>query len=345
MGMSDQEFYERYGRMPYRKKKKVKIYWHRIIIALIIFIGLIFGIVKLIGLAVDKLGGGDAKAASADSSSKVQTVKKETKKPEKKEESSSQKETEEKIAYSDVELIVCLDAAHGDYDAGTTDSDGTRFEKNDNLEIALKIRDYLESCGVKVVMTREDDSFMELGERCDLANNAKADFLICLHRNSYEGGIQGVEAWVNNIEPEADTKLGNNVLRALEKVGVSKNRGVQYGYVGNSGVNYYINSDTVMPSILLELGFITDDTDNELFDSHIDEYSVAIGDAVIETAIDLGVIDKEGNRLIEGQFLSAEKQINSGEEQQANVEYTEPGETPDVYNIQENEAYTEEYSY
>ena len=77
---------------------------------------------------------------------------------------------------------------------------------------------------------------------------------VSLHRNSYDGDISGVEVWVNNSEPEYDTKLAQNILDDLEKVGISENRGVQYGYVGNSGVNYYINADTVMPSCLVELG-------------------------------------------------------------------------------------------
>ncbi len=342
MGMSDQEFYELYGRMPRRnKKKKIKIYWHRIIIALIILIGLIVGLVKLVTFTVGKIKGSndDNKAAAADNSSTAREDKKTEK-------DNGEQKQEEHIIYSDVQLIVCVDAGHGDYDAGTTDRDGTRYEKDDDLAIALKVRDYLESCGVTVIMTREDDSFLELGDRCEIANEAKADFMLCLHRNSYDGDIQGVEAWVHNSEPTADTTLAKNLLADLEKAGISANRGVQYGYVGNSHLNYYINNDTVMPSVLLELGFLTDDLDNQLFDENIDAYSVAIGDATIETAIQLGIIDKDGNRLKEGQLISEEKPINNKDnsysEDNFDIEYTEPGTTPDVYNTQENEVFGEE---
>ena len=57
--MTDEEFYKVYGRMPRRsgrnKKKKVKVYWHRIIIALLILALAVFGIVKLISFIVGKV--------------------------------------------------------------------------------------------------------------------------------------------------------------------------------------------------------------------------------------------------------------------------------------------------
>ena len=40
-------------------------------------------------------------------------------------------------------------------------------------------------------------------------------------RNSYDGDISGVEVCVNNSEPEYDTKLAQNILDGLEKVGIS----------------------------------------------------------------------------------------------------------------------------
>lgn len=333
-GMSDEEFKRIYGRPPIRKKKKkVKIYWNRIIIAAVIFIGIIIGFVKLVTFTVGKIKGGD-------SSSKVSAAVNDSVE-EKKDNKKKDKAEEEKpvIKYSDVELIVCIDAGHGDYDGGTTSSDGLRFEKDDNLEAALSVKKYLEQCGVTVVMTREDDTFLELGDRCEIANNANADFLVCLHRNSYDGDISGVEAWVHNKQPAADTLLAANILEKLESVGISENRGVQYGYVGNPGINYYINADTVMPSCLLELGFLTDDWDNQLFDQNVDGYGSAIADAVIETAMELKIIDENGKRLIDGPYISEDKPINNSDSSSGiSLERTEPATTEDqIYNTQENE--------
>lgn len=337
-GMSDEEFRRIYGRPPVRavKKKKVKIYWNRIFIALIILIGIIVGFVKLVTFAVGKIKGdeGSSNAAIVNNNSVDDTKK------DKENDDNPQQDTKPEVVYSDVQLIVCVDAGHGDYDGGTTSKDGTRFEKDDNLDLALGVQQYLESCGVTVVMTRTDDTFLELGERCEVANDSNSDFLVCLHRNSYDGDISGVEAWVHNSEPQADTLLAQNILSKLEEVGVSDNRGVQFGYVGNSGINYYINNDTNMPSCLVEMGFLTDDTDNALFDENIDEYSKAIGVAVIETAMSLGVIDRDGKRLIEGSLISEEKAESRKDSSSDSIslERTEPAVTQDeVYNTQENE--------
>ena len=53
--LSDEEFEQIYGRKPVRRVKKKKIYWNRIIIALIILIGIVTGLVKLTALVVSKI--------------------------------------------------------------------------------------------------------------------------------------------------------------------------------------------------------------------------------------------------------------------------------------------------
>lgn len=329
-GMSDEEFERIYGRPPIRKKvKKKKIYWNRIIIAIIILILIIFGLVKLVSAIVSAV-------KDDSSSSEAKPVSNSTAVSDSVEDESSQAAKE----YENVSLVVCVDAGHGDYDGGTTSLDGTRYEKDDDLALALVVQKYLEKYGVTVVMTREEDVFLELQDRCDMANNANADMFICLHRNSYDGEISGVEAWVHNKEPEPDTLLANNILKNLEEVGVTENRGVRYGYVGNSYINYFVNAETVMPSCLVELGFLTDDRDNQLFDENLEEYGKAIADAAVETAQQLGVIDEKGNRLVSGQLISQDKPINNKDDSSSEIsmERTEPSTTGDsIYNTQENE--------
>lgn len=333
--LSDEEFEQIYGRKPVRRVKKKKIYWNRIIIALIILIGIITGLVKLTALVASKIRG--------DNTQNTNTVLNNTSSSRaEKDTSSEEKKDDTPAKYSNMDFTVCIDAGHGDYDGGTTDAAGTRYEKDDNLKIALEVQKYLEKYGVNVVMIRDDDSFLELDERCAKANNAKADMYVSLHRNSYDGDISGVEVWVNNSEPEYDTKLAQNILDDLEKVGISENRGVQYGYVGNSGVNYYINADTVMPSCLVELGFITEDIDNKLFDEHLTEYGQAIADGIVQTAIDVGLVDESGKRLMSEQLISPEKPVNNEDSSSAAEAMTKPMETDssaDVYNTQENEWY------
>ena len=84
-----------------------------------------------------------------------------------------------------------MDAGHGGKDNGS-DYKG-RYEKDDNLKLAQAVSAYLADKNVKVVMTRSDDTFLRLSERCGIANQSGADYMLSLHRNDGEGN--GVETW------------------------------------------------------------------------------------------------------------------------------------------------------
>jgi N-acetylmuramoyl-L-alanine amidase len=83
-------------------------------------------------------------------------------------------------------LKICLDPGHGGqaylpgYKRGPT---GLR-EAEVNLRVALYLRDFLEGSGAIVVMTRVDDSFVGLRQRCEIANRAGCDLFISLHHNA-----------------------------------------------------------------------------------------------------------------------------------------------------------------
>ncbi len=78
---------------------------------------------------------------------------------------------------------VVIDPGHGGKDAGCISRDGKTYEKNIVLDIGKRFRDKIkaEMPGVKVIMTRSDDRFIELGERADIANRNNADLFISLH--------------------------------------------------------------------------------------------------------------------------------------------------------------------
>ncbi len=176
---------------------------------------------------------------------------------------------------------VCLDAGHGADDVGATSSDGTRLEKNDNLRLTLKIRDKLEQKGVAVVLTRSDDSDITLKERCKLANKSRCDFFLSVHRNSSVSG-SGFEAWIAKEPKGSEEELAEKLVARLSEISTLPNRGVKRGYRDSSGNNYYVNSNTNMPSILLEVGFVTSDTDNESFDKSLDENAEAIATVIYD---------------------------------------------------------------
>lgn len=178
------------------------------------------------------------------------------------------------------EISVCLDAGHGGEDCGATF--GERLEKDDNLQLTLLVRDKLQANGIKVYLTREDDTFLTLEERCQIANRKRCTLFVALHRNSAQSG-SGVEMWVKNTPSDTEWALAENMLSALEDAGISKARGVKSGYAKNADGNYYVNAHTNMPSCLAEIGFITSDEDNVLFDENLDAYADAIAKGIIKT--------------------------------------------------------------
>lgn len=184
--------------------------------------------------------------------------------------------------YYDDEKIVCLDAGHGGSDAGAASTDRKRLEKNDNLRLTLAVKTQLERMGVQVVLTREDDAFTELKDRCKIANKKRCDLFVAIHRNSSAKGT-GVEAWISKNEKNGEKKLAKKFLTAICEVTGQENRGVKLGYRDRSANNYYINANTNMPSILLEVGFISSEEDNRIFDEKLDETANAIAKVICES--------------------------------------------------------------
>ena len=175
--------------------------------------------------------------------------------------------------------VVCIDAGHGGRDNGS--SSGQRMEKDDNLKMAQAVAEYLATQGADVVMTRTGDTYLELSERCEIANGRQVDYFVSLHRNAGNG--TGVEIWVYSGVGEKTSELAENILTELDTAGIQRNRGVREVTQGGGGDNYFVNTHTEMPSCIVEMGFIGNARDNELFDEKLRDYAAAIGDGILET--------------------------------------------------------------
>lgn len=223
-----------------------------------------------------------------------------------------QEEEKEEYLFS-----VCLDAGHGGKDNGS-DNGGTRFEKNDTLTITSAVAAYLREQKVKVILTREDDTFLKLSERCEIANTNKADYLVSLHRNTGDGN--GAEIWISTGASAETEELADKIMEALEVTGISRNRGVRKGTQQQNGNNYYINSHAKMPACIVELGFMNSPTDNQLFDEKVNDYAKAIGDAVIATwQSQSGGQEQSASSEVTGSETTTEDGTEGNSEQSANV--------------------------
>lgn len=171
---------------------------------------------------------------------------------------------------------VCLDCGHGGSDPGAVK--GSRTEKADVLRLGLKVRDLLTAAGINVVLTRTANESVSINDRCKIANAAKCDYFLSIHRNAATPDAVGNEIWVHSQAVAHVVDKAQKILNAVCAV-AGKNRGVKKGAAGNY-TDYGVNRDTDMPSALLELGFITSDTDNKSFDTHFDAYAKAIAKGV-----------------------------------------------------------------
>ncbi len=183
-------------------------------------------------------------------------------------------------ATSSGSCVVCIDPGHGGNDQGT--SYQGRLESEDNLALALAVRESMEAQGITVVMTREDDTFVSRADRAAIANDAGADFFLSLHRNaSADGSGRGIEIWYSTAASATTVKWAAQVESALVAAGISGSRGCHSGSQTDPYEDYDVCRLTKMPALLVEMGFIQNEEDNRLFDSQMEAYAEALTNAVL----------------------------------------------------------------
>ena len=104
------------------------------------------------------------------------------------------------------DFTVVIDPGHGGRDPGAIGRRGK--EKNINLNVALKLGKLIQSnCkDVNIVYTRQNDIFVGLDKRAQIANNAKADLFISIHTNSVAKGrtVRGTETYTLGLHRTED---------------------------------------------------------------------------------------------------------------------------------------------
>ncbi|MDR1917899.1 MAG: N-acetylmuramoyl-L-alanine amidase [Christensenellaceae bacterium] len=173
---------------------------------------------------------------------------------------------------------VVLDAGHGGFDAGAVNGD--RYEKTDNLRMAQAVGGILQRSGINVIYTRTGDDYISLGERANIANNSNADMFVSFHRNSaVSPDANGFENFVAPTASAKSKQWAKTVYDAVANTNIFTNRGLKEA-------NYYLLKNTKMPAQLLELGFISNDGDNEKFDTNFNRLAETIAAGIMT---DLGV--------------------------------------------------------
>ena len=185
------------------------------------------------------------------------------------------------MAYS-----IMLDAGHG----GAKDPGAVyegRQEKDDNLKLVLAIGEILSDRGLDVEYTRTTDVYETPYEKAMNAIIAVVDLFVSIHRNSFPVDIEveGVESLVYDLSG-LKYEMAQNINEQLEGVGFV-NLGVK------ARPNLVVLKRTKMPAVLVEVGFINSDTDNQLFDDNFQDIAQAIADGILDTLESNGLIQEE----------------------------------------------------
>lgn len=144
--------------------------------------------------------------------------------------------------------IVVIDPGHGGSDTGALRAGIA--EKDITLDISKKVASILTKNGLHVELTRWNDTYVSLQERVEFSNSKRTDIFVSVHINS------SVKPEVHGIETHYYTPAGYEVARVLHKSIMSKISGTDRGLFKSK---FYVINHTEAPSVLLELGFISND--------------------------------------------------------------------------------------
>lgn len=128
-----------------------------------------------------------------------------------------------------------------------------------------------------VYYTRATDIYESPAQKAQEGNQVGADYFVSIHRNfsPYPNQYSGVESLVYSRYGAA-AQMANNINQQLEAVGFL-NQGV------NERTNLVVLNSTQMPAVLVEVGFMNTDADNQLFDERFDDIAQAIADGILIT--------------------------------------------------------------
>lgn len=159
---------------------------------------------------------------------------------------------------------VCLDPGHGVESPGKCSPDKTYYEHEFALDMGKRLRTHLERCGVRVVMTREDEHCptgraddADLSKRAAVSNGAGADLFLSLHSNA-----AGNSGWYDASGLVVYTSAGPMTARrnvaATALIKQFRAAGIKLRGTGLLHELWAVLTRTSAPACLIEYGFHTD---------------------------------------------------------------------------------------
>lgn len=163
-------------------------------------------------------------------------------------------------------LKIAIDAGHGGTNTGATGSKSGVEEKLCNLQIAKELEKDLKRRGAEVMMTRSEDIDLSMTDRTLMLRNTQPDLLISIHHNSADiPNVKGVSTYYRYI---GFKPLSVAVLNRMLELGLS-----EFGNVGS--FNFALNGPTEYPNCLVEVAFLSNESDEKMITDPRFQRSVA----------------------------------------------------------------------
>ena len=198
------------------------------------------------------------------------------------------RETSSNQVVSKKKPCVVIDAGHGGKDPGKVGINGA-LEKDINLEIAIKLQQFLELEDVEVILTRESDAGLydenasnkkvqDMKRRVEIIEQASPVLTVSIHQNSYhEEYVHGAQTFYYE-NSEQSKVLAEKIQQALLNDVDKENK-----RVAKSNDSYYLLKKTSSPIVIVECGFLSNSEEAEKLESDYYQEKVA-------WAIHLGVL-------------------------------------------------------
>ena len=166
-------------------------------------------------------------------------------------------------------LRVVIDPGHGGFDPGKVGINGT-LEKDVNLSISLKLKEFLEANDIEVIMTRSEDVALydesarnikssDLKNRVKLINSSNAVIAVSIHQNSFtQESSKGAQVFYYKLSGE-----GKNLAEILQKQ-IKDTLADGNHRVAKSNDSYYLFKNTQCPIVIVECGFLSNQNEAKL---------------------------------------------------------------------------------
>lgn len=167
------------------------------------------------------------------------------------------------------EINIVIDAGHGGHDHGGTINEIT--EKSLTATISSKINELNTDSEIKIHFTHEEDTFIGLLERAEFINTIKPDLTISLHANFNKNTTtNGFEIFVSNtsIASLKSKELADKLALSFSEKLPLVNRGVKTA-------PFMVLKKSEYPTMLIEMGFITNKNDRNYLTSESGQNEIA----------------------------------------------------------------------